>query len=344
MQEFKKMFSGIVSSLKNNQLPLEEINNRVKGDVKLKGSPLLILICSSLIGCIGLSINSAAVVIGAKLISPMMVMIIGMGFGLATQNRNFSKKAFIYLLVQFFVIIISSTVFFLITPTSMPTEELITKTYVSISDILLAILGGFAAVIAYTRFEKYNVLPGVAIATSLVPPVCTIGYGIANLNTDFIFGAFYLFAVNVIFLMLSFFVFFRQFSVKRKVNKKAKQRIGIFQFLFICLTMLIAIPITVSSINDIRINYENHIDENNVYQLINNEFVYDNTHIFDAQLDTKTKILSLFVLGEKIYVSNNTLEESLEKYDLADYTIKIVQDDASISKQLADKLFSVSVQ
>ncbi len=321
----KLTLKRFIADFKKDQIPFNEIDLKIKSGIHLSGSPLLILLFSSLIGSIGLNINSTPMVLGAKLISPLMIMMLGMGFGMATYQYDITKVAFKYLLIQCLIILVTSTIYFTLSPIKTPTTELITKTNVSVFDICVAFFGGTAAVIANTRFERYNVLPGVALATSLVPPACTIGYGIANRNPNFIFPPLYLFLLNVVFLTFSMFVGFKIIS-RNEISKREKRMSFTKQAIYIAITLLIAVPVLFSSIFRIRDNYLNSIDKSNMYEYIKNELNLDNSTILDSQIDTQNKVITIRILGDELTEEQKaTMSKHLEKYNLDKYTIKLIQ-------------------
>lgn len=325
MSKLNEKLYQLSSDLKKDQLPYSEIHTRIVNGVHLTSSPLLILICSSIIASIGLNINSAGAVLGAKLISPLMIMIIGMSYGISTYEFKLSKKAFKYFLLQFLIIVITSTIYFILSPIKAPTDELFEKASASIFDIILAFFGGIACVVATTRYEKYNVLPGVALATSLVPPVCTIGYGIATLNTHFIFGALYKFSLNVIFLMASIFIFFRIIYLNPEKEAK-KSKFTKNQIIFISVVLTIAIPVLLSTVIYIQSAYAHSIDESNAYLLVKNELNLEDTTVLNTTVDYDNKVITILSIGDEISNSElNSLTSNLVDYNLENYTINLVQ-------------------
>ncbi len=325
MNLLKNALYSFSKKLHTDQLPKEEIHIRIENGIHLSGAPFLVLICSSIIASIGLNIDSTGAVLGAKLISPIMIMILGMAYGLSTNNHKISKHALKLFLLQFIIIIITSTIYFKLSPIKIPTNELITKTQVSIFDIFLAFFGGAACVIATTRFEKYNVLPGVAIATSLLPPVATIGYGIATLQPNFIFGAFYLFLINTVFLMLSIYLFFKiiNYSDEKHTKKTiSKKR----QYIFIIFAIIISTPIFVKTGLQVEASYEDSLDKSLVYTFIKNEIDFSNTTILETKVDTDNKVINILAIGDVITEEEKReLTEKLPDYDLADYSINLIQ-------------------
>ena len=183
------------------------IAKRLIGGAKIKGPALVILILSMFIASIGLNMNSTAVIIGAMLISPLMGPILATGFGFATLNFTVVKSAILRLSLQITIAVLASALYFYISPVQTATSELLARTEPNIFDVFIAIFGGLAGIIGQTRKTLDNVIPGVAIATALMPPLCTAGYGLASGNWTYFFGASYLFFIN------AFFIFFAAFIV-----------------------------------------------------------------------------------------------------------------------------------
>lgn len=179
-----------------------EIKERIISGGQVTGTNLCILMMAILIASIGLNMNSTAVIIGAMLISPLMGTIQAMGYGVATSDSAQFKKSGTGFLFQVAICLITSTLYFLLSPISTQTSELLARTQPNIWDVLIASCGGIAGMIGITRKEKSNVIPGVAIATALMPPLCTCGYGIANGSLRIALGAGYLFLVNAYFIFL----------------------------------------------------------------------------------------------------------------------------------------------
>ena len=194
----EKLFDLIRNSidsfrLKKEREDFEVISSNIDSGVVFKGTNLWILVFAIFICSLGLNVNSSAVVIGAMLVSPIMGPIIGMGFGIATTDLKLLKKALYNYLFAGIVGIIASTLYFSLTPINVAQTEMLARTSPNIYDVLIAFFGGLAGIIAIASKMKGNVIPGVAIATALMPPLCTAGYGLATLQMEFFFGAFYLF-------------------------------------------------------------------------------------------------------------------------------------------------------
>ena len=180
-----------------------EYRDKLYDDLHVRLSDTVILMCAIFIASIGLNMNSTAVIIGAMLISPLMTPIVGLGFGLAIFDTRLIKQSLNVLLTQVVVSLLVSALYFWISPISYASSELIARTSPTIWDVLIAIAGGIAGVIGSRKKEANNIVPGVAIATALMPPICTAGYGLANGNVRFLFGALYLFLINCVFIMLT---------------------------------------------------------------------------------------------------------------------------------------------
>jgi uncharacterized hydrophobic protein (TIGR00271 family) len=186
--------------LRPDQADHPTIDHALRDGVELRGTNLWVLIFAIFIASIGLNVNSTAVVIGAMLISPLMGPIMGLGYGAGINDSQLVRKSLFNLGLTTVISLVTSTLYFLVTPLTQAESELIARTTPSIWDVLIALFGGLAGMIGATRKLKSNLVPGVAIATALMPPLCTAGYGLANRNADFFFGALYLFSINSVFI------------------------------------------------------------------------------------------------------------------------------------------------
>ena len=189
--------------LRPDQADASEIDETFRSGVEFRGTNLWVLIFAIFIASIGLNVNSTAVVIGAMLISPLMGPIMALGYGAGINDSALMRSSLFNLGLAAMLSLLASTVYFLITPLSQAHSELLARTTPSIWDVLIALFGGLAGVIGATRRVKSNLIPGVAIATALMPPLCTAGYGLAVGNFQYFFGAFYLFAINCVFIAIA---------------------------------------------------------------------------------------------------------------------------------------------
>ena len=185
---------------------IQEITKRINAGVRFHGTNLSVLILAIFIASIGLNMNSTAVIIGAMLISPLMGSILGIGYGLARYDSIYIRSSAGSLFAQVVISVATSTLYFSLTPIDTPSSELLARTSPTIWDVLIAVFGGLAGIIGMTRKEGGNVIPGVAIATALMPPLCTAGYGIAVGVLAYTIGALYLFFINSFFICLTAFI------------------------------------------------------------------------------------------------------------------------------------------
>ncbi len=204
----------------------DTIHDIVEKNIVFRGTNLWILIFAIVIASIGLNVNSTAVIIGAMLISPLMGPITGIGYSIATYDFVLLKKALFNFGFAVGASLLASTAYFAISPLSDAYSELLARTSPTIYDVLIALFGGLAGIVATTTKNKGNVIPGVAIATALMPPLCTAGYGLATAKWSFFFGAFYLFTINTVFIALATLLTtkFLKFPIKELINEKKKIR------------------------------------------------------------------------------------------------------------------------
>jgi len=213
----------------------------IRTDVGFQGFNIWILFCSVLICSIGLNMNSTAVVIGAMLISPLMGPLVGIGYSVGTFDRDLLLRSFKNLGNALIISVLASYLFFKVAPTSHDQSELLARTQPSLLDLFVALFGGFAGILAAVRRIKTNVIPGVAIATALMPPLCTAGYALASSNWSFFLGAFYLFFINSVMITLSALVvvWYLRFPKKTYVNKAIQRRVRLFIMLFV---LIVSVP------------------------------------------------------------------------------------------------------
>ena len=195
-------FGSLLSrfDLTADQAEPEVIDASIRSGVPFRGTNLWLLIFAIVVASVGLNVNSTAVIIGAMLISPLMGPILGVGYGAAIADFRLVRLALLNLLIATGASLAASTLYFLVTPLAEAHSELLARTSPTIWDVLIALFGGLAGIVGSTRREKSNVVPGVAIATALMPPLCTAGYGIATGNLAYFAGAFYLFFINSVFI------------------------------------------------------------------------------------------------------------------------------------------------
>lgn len=223
------------------------IQNSIEKDVVFKGTNLWILVFAIIVASVGLNMNSTAVIIGAMLISPLMGPINGIGYSIATYNFPLLRKALKNFGFAVGASLVASTTYFIISPVSTAHSELLARTSPTIYDVLIALFGGLAGIVAISSKQKGNVIPGVAIATALMPPLCTAGYGLATAQLQFFFGAFYLFTINMVFIALASLVVSRllKFPITDMVDKARKKNVN----------RVISVVITITLIPSIYFGY-----------------------------------------------------------------------------------------
>ena len=298
------------------------IAKRLIGGAKIKGPALVILILSIFIASIGLNMNSTAVIIGAMLISPLMGPILATGFGFATLNFTVVKSAILRLSLQITIAVLASTLYFYISPVQTATSELLARTEPNIFDVFIAIFGGLAGIIGQTRKTLDNVIPGVAIATALMPPLCTAGYGLANGNWNYFFGAGYLFFIN------AFFIFFASFVVLKGVYslpsyKQAEEIIRRNQLIFLVIGLIMAIP-SIYGGYDMIVKYS---ESNHIEQFIKNDINQDGRRqVINYSLDRTNKLVDIVVIGAPVTSEEQAqLDDRLQKDEyLQPYTLRFV--------------------
>lgn len=187
-------------SLLDDKADDAEIDRSLRAGVELSGATPWILMLAIVIASVGLNTNSTAVIIGAMLVSPLMGPIVGLGYGIGILDFSLIRRSLANLAIAAGISLLTSTLYFMVTPLAEAQSELLARTTPSLWDVLIALAGGLAGIIGMTRREKSNVIPGVAIATALMPPLCTAGYGLANGNWSVFGGAFYLFSINCVFI------------------------------------------------------------------------------------------------------------------------------------------------
>lgn len=291
-----------------------EYREKLYDDLHVRLRDIVILMCAIFIASIGLNMNSTAVIIGAMLISPLMTPIVGLGFGLAIFDTRLIKQSLEVLFTQVLISLLVSTLYFWISPLSYASSELIARTSPTIWDVLIAIAGGIAGVIGSRKKEANNIVPGVAIATALMPPICTAGYGLAIGNVRFLFGALYLFSINCVFIMLTNIVGTRIMMRKSALSSfkelNIKMKIGL-----ISLIVLLILPASYSAVT---LSMEQARKEG-IKQFIAKEFA-DHT-VINQVYKSRNNELVLTVVGDPI--SDKELETLHQKQ--ASYGIESVQ-------------------
>lgn len=203
-------------SIKEDTAPNSEIQKRLHSAGKVTGTNLCMMVCANIIACVGLNAGQMTVVVGAMLIEPLMGSILMIAYTTVAANRHEFRNSAMGFLFQIVACLIASTLYFLITPVKEPTPELLSFTQPTLFEVMVAIVGGIAGVIGQTRKNKVNtIIPGVAIATALMPPLCTCGYAIANLKISMLLGSAYMFLVNAYFIALGSCIVLSLFKIPK---------------------------------------------------------------------------------------------------------------------------------
>ena len=212
----------------------------IEKDLVFKGTNLWILVFAIIVASVGLNMNSTAVIIGAMLISPLMGPINGMGYSIATYNFPLFNKAIKNFIFAVIASLLASTAYFAISPISTAHSELLARTSPTIYDVLIALFGGLAGIVAISSKQKGNVIPGVAIATALMPPLCTAGYGLATGQFEYFFGAMYLFTINTVFIAISAVVVCKilKFPITTLVDNAQKKKVNRWISVVIALVLI----------------------------------------------------------------------------------------------------------
>ena len=299
----------------------------IRSNIPFRGPNIYILFVAIVIASVGLNVNSIPVIIGAMLISPLMSPIIGFGLGLGTNDTDLLLASLKNLGIMFVISLLASTLYFLATPleTDNPTE-LLARTNPSVYDVLIAFFGGIAGILELSRKEKGTVLSGVAIATALMPPLCTVGYGIANLNWHYAGGALYLFFINCIFIALATFlaVKYLRFPVVEERDGTSRRRIISYGLLI--LVVLVPSFFTAYSIvreNRFTTEARHFVKEN---QAIGGTYIYD----YSTDMSVKPYTLTLRLAGEALSTEARAqLYANAEKHGISHAQI-LFADDATI--------------
>lgn len=256
-----------IFNLREGEDDREKTLESIKANIDFKGANLWILACAIIVASVGLNVNSTAVIIGAMLISPLMGPIVGAGFALGIYDFTLLKRSLKNLLNATVVSLTVSTIYFYISPFKDVQSELLARTAPNIYDILIAFFGGIVGVIAVTRTEKGNPIPGVAIATALMPPLCTAGYGIATGQWTFFLGAFYLYSINCVFIGIATFLIIKylKYPAKKQVDEKQQRQVKII------IPLLITVMILPSSYLAYSLYREQQFKKN-TEEFIQNEF------------------------------------------------------------------------
>lgn len=283
-------------NLDDDKASEQETIDEIKRSIEFKGPNLWILIFAIMVASVGLNVNSAAVVIGAMLISPLMGPIMGIGLGVGILDIDLLVRSLRNMLIAVVISVLTSALYFWISPLNDAQSELLARTSPTLWDVLIGLFGGLAGIVAGSRREKSNAIPGVAIATALMPPLCTAGYGLATGQYNYFFGAFYLFFINSVFISLSTYFVVRVLGFKRKeiVDPTREIQIKRFIYLFVILTV---IPSTYTAYQVVVENVFNR----RVQNFINQEFNFRDTKVIAKEVTYgDSAVIDVTLFGEPL--------------------------------------------
>ncbi|MBW4764443.1 TIGR00341 family protein [Prevotella salivae] len=298
-----------------------DVITQITDGINFQGANLWILICAIFIASLGLNVNSTAVIIGAMLISPLMGPIIGMGLAIGIADLDLFKQSIKNYLVCTFISVVTAAIYFTLSPITDAQSELLARTSPTLYDVLIALFGGAAGFLAISTKGKNNVVPGVAIATALMPPLCTAGYGLAVQNTSYFFGAFYLYFINTVFIAFTTCLGVRllHFQRKESVNREQMKRVNLYIVSIIIITILPASYMTWNIIKQ-------SVFENNIEKFITKELSYNGTNILSHEYDLQTKTLHVVAVGNPIPADTIAkAQKTMTDYQLEGYKLKVIQ-------------------
>lgn len=298
LETFKKTIHAL-ADIQGDIDPISAEEN-IKSGIPYRGPNLWILAFAIVLASVGLNINSTAVIIGAMLVSPLMGPIFGLGLGLGTNDTQVLRDSGKNLLVMVAVSLLASFIYFLITPLKLdnPTE-LLSRTNPTIYDVVIAFFGGLAGIFEMSRKKKGTVLSGVAIATALMPPLCTAGYGLASLNMRYFAGALLLFSINTVFITLAtlMMVKFLKYPERQFQNEKTARHVRSWITVAV---VLVTVPSIWSAVVMIR---------KNSFEMKVESFIADNKNLDNGYIsDYKTDYRKGGSL--KVYITGGTLTAS----------------------------------
>lgn len=318
----KNFLSEYLDLRKDKDDELATVDSIRKG-VEFKGANLWILIFAIFMASLGLNVNSTAVIIGAMLISPLMGPIMGVGLSVGLNDFELMKRSLKSFLITTLFSVTTATIFFLVSPVAEGQSELLARTSPTIYDVLIALMGGLAGVTALSTKEKGNVIPGVAIATALMPPLCTAGYGLATGNLIYFLGAFYLYFINSVFISLATFLGIRvmRFQQKEFVDKKREKKVRKYIVLIAVLTMCPAAYLTVGIIQDTFF-------ESAANRFVTEQLSFESTQVLDKKIlhEGKGHEIRVVLIGQEVPEASIAIARSkMKDYKLNDTKLIVLQ-------------------
>ncbi len=315
---------------------VENVIKSVEAGVAFKGTNLWILIFAIFIASLGLNMNSTAVIIGAMLISPLMGPIMGIGLSLGIKDLTLLRKSIWNFLFAVLVSLITSTIYFFVSPINDVQSELLSRTSPNIYDVLIALFGGLAGILALSSRQKGNVIPGVAIATALMPPLCTAGFGLATMNLKFFTGALYLFFINTVFIAWATYITVKllKFPQKHFENKEREHRTERFVTAIVLITMIPSIYFAYQFNRELKF-------DTMAKSFLKTSTAIEGNYLFDKDVDPKKRIITLVYGGRGISKEQtDSLNMRLALNGLENATLNIRQGFSIIEKRKMESQLS----
>ena len=308
-------------SLSTDKADDDYIDRSIRSNVEMVGSNLWILMFAIIIASVGLNVNSTAVIIGAMLVSPLMGPIMGIGYGIGIYDIALIQKSLKNLGIAALISLFVSSVYFLVSPIGAPQSELLARTMPTIWDVLIALFGGLAGIVAATRKERTTVISGVAIATALMPPLCTAGYGVAIMNWHYFIGAFYLFAINSVFIAATSAIVVKAFHVPHKAfnNYRAASRARFFLGVVVVITVIPSVYLTLQLLGD-------ELFRSRAVRFVHENLAFKNSQVVDISSDPHTRSIEVTLVGDIIPLSTlSDITGRLTKEGLKGAELKVFQ-------------------
>ncbi|MFN8346863.1 MAG: TIGR00341 family protein [Spirosomataceae bacterium] len=312
----------------------------ISAGISMRGYNLWILICAAMLASIGLDTNSTAVIIGAMLISPLMSPILGVGLGLAINDSEILLRSIRNLSLATLASLITSALYFWVSPLSEPTSEELARTQPNLLDVLVALFGGVAGIVAGSRTEKNNAIPGVAIATALMPPVCTAGFGLAHGDWRIFVGAFYLFSINAVFISLATFAVakYLHFPLKEYINETTRKRVRNFIYGALFITLL-------PSAYFLYTVYQNNREKKIIETQIIQEIAKSGNEVLKWEIHRELipRQVKVYYSGEQLEQSRiDTFRRELKRQKIGDYEIRLFR--MNLSREEISEMSNEAVQ
>jgi uncharacterized hydrophobic protein (TIGR00271 family) len=310
-----------ILSLRQDAEAFDAVHNAVEADIVFKGARIWVLISAIILASVGLNMNSTAVIIGAMLISPLMGPINGMGYSIATYDFPLLRKSFQNFSFAVVSSLVASTLYFAISPLSSAHSELLARTSPTIYDVLIALFGGLAGSISLTTKLKGNVVPGVAIATALMPPLCTAGFGLATGQFNFFFGALYLFAINSVFIGLANVGFARvmRIPLRSSLDEEKRTRINRIITAVILITLIPSVYF-----GYVLVKKDHFIDL--ATRFVRTVSLFKGDFLLRYEIDGDGRVISMVYGGHPLTASDKAeLNRRAEAFGLEKATLKLEQ-------------------